>query len=156
MRAIKLSSILIVLSVSILSLLYLSSFKSAPRTFSEFRGWFEQEGSDFVKSKKIGHLSFDVRYRPVELMMLNELDQRKSYTSKEIDSLKSTYGNSVYFMLDVSPDQELLTGLDRNLLKLASSNYDAFKENVHHYSFEMNEYIQLKVGDKLISPSLYH
>ena len=106
--------------LNLLSLLFLTLWFSScsTRTFNssdELTEYITEEDSEYMVSKVINGIDFSMLYRPTDLLVFQELST--DYTQKKVDSLRSKYGEYLYFNLSMSKNnQELLNGLaaDRN------------------------------------------
>lgn len=129
----------------------LMSCTSEPSTIAEYKLWFSDEKNGYIKTKEINNLIFKVQYRPVDLSLLNEIDPNRTYNLQEIDSLRNTYSNSLYFILEVSLKQ--VSAIDKSLILQQSKDYLATVEKA---SFGINENIRLITPSDTIKPSFYH
>lgn len=123
---------------------------------TEYKQWFNEEQNGSLKKKNIGNLNFTVQYRPVDLMVANELETGKPFDENKIIKLRESYGHSMYFLLEVGIPGQSGSGVNKDLLKSISDNYTDFADNVNLLSFKMDDYVELIVGEDTLSPTLYH
>lgn len=124
-------------------------------TENEYKAWFSDPENGFVKEKVVNDLRFGVQLRPVELMMLTELKQGEDILADQVDSLKASYGNSLYFLMEVSfEDAGKRRGAD--VVQSTVKSYNEFVEQVNRLSFELDDNVILVSGNDTIRPSLYH
>jgi len=126
-----------------------------PKTKREYRAWFANEDNGFLKKKQIGYLQFNVQYRPIDYMLLNELEEDKSYDKNQIDTLRKSYGSSKYFLLEVGIDDEDMT-INEDMTRLMINNYKEFQELITTLAFDMKSKVSLQLGEDTYEPSIYH
>ena len=90
---------------------------SAPTfdTREELNDYITREDSEYLVSKVVNGVDFNMLYRPTDLLVSQELGE--NYTAIAVDSLRAKYGDYLYFNLSMAKNnQELLNGLaaDRN------------------------------------------
>jgi hypothetical protein len=125
-----------------------------PETLAEYRSWFGKAENGYVKEKAIGGLVFTVQYRPIELEILNELEEGASYSQQYIDSLKRRYEGSNYFVMEIRvKDPE---GAGEGVLYRSEEFMNNFNQTVEKLSFGMGERFFLEVESDTIYPSVYH
>lgn len=128
--------------------------KPRVNNIAEFKSWFNDPENEFVKEKYVNDLKFSVQYRPAELMICNELKDLKKGQSS-LDSLKRTYKNSLYFLLEIGFDEREKKKQGDVLLKDIHT-YEQYVEKVNYLSFQLENNTWLVVGKDTIPPSLYH
>lgn len=95
-----------------------------------------EEANGYIYEKRVGNMSYSLTYRPTDVLVKQELGE--NYTKDQVDSLRSKYGEYLYFNLSMSANnQELLSSRagDRNAFG-AMVNQLAFgmADKVHLYS----------------------
>lgn len=141
----------IVLSLFLLLLLQ-ASCNTSISSIDDYKAWFNMPENGFVKSKIVNGFSFTVQHRPVDLMILNELKSFSNYDDKILDSLRDSYGNNKYFLLEISPEKDVTEGV--NFYNLFS-DYDSYSEAVNELAFKLNEQLSLIIGGDTLKPSLH-
>lgn len=141
--------------VCLLGSFLLPGCSDSPKNLSEYAAWFKQEENGFVKARYINNLSFKVQYKPVDLMMVSEIKNSKERSTLNLDSLRATYGESKYFILQIGPDQreERKSG---DLIRNISADYAAYSDKVKYLSFYLKDQVTLICGKDTIPPDLYH
>ena len=126
-----------------------------PMTVAEYKAWFNDPENGFLKEKVVNDLKFSVQLRPVELMILKEMKQATGYSASQIDSLKNSYGSSLYFLMEVTYEntEKMKKG---DLVQSTVKNYNEYVEHINQLSFELDDNVILVAGDDTIRPSLYH
>ena len=84
-------------------------------TREELNDYITREDSEYLVSKVVNGVDFNMLYRPTDLLVSQELGE--NYTAIAVDSLRAKYGDYLYFNLSMAKNnQELLNGLaaDRN------------------------------------------
>lgn len=128
--------------------------KKQVETLAEYRSWYGNPENGYVKEKTLGGLVFTVQYRPVELEMLNELNEGISYSQQQIDSLKKKYEGSNYFVMEVRvKDPE---GAGEGVLYRSEEFMNNFNQTVEKLSFGMGERFFLETKTDTIYSSVYH
>jgi len=145
------------LNASILGCLVLFLFSNCsdtPSDLSTYGKWFNQEHG-YINEKFINKLSFRVQYKPIELMMLRELEANTAYSKEEIENLRESFGSSLYFLLEIAFDERAET-INEDLLRITAKDYNAFAENVKHFAFNMESAVELSINGATIVPVIYH
>ncbi len=137
----------------LLAIVVFDQCNDRPRDLGSYQAWFNNPDNGFVKEKQIGYIRYRVYYRPVELMMLNDLDRNRSYTKTALDSIKATYGNSLYFMLEMAYADESVSG---DMLRHHYADYESYAQKVKELSFNIQPYINLAYDSDTVLPSLHH
>ncbi|GAL85638.1 hypothetical protein Solca_4192 [Sporocytophaga myxococcoides] len=123
---------------------------SHPKTIAEYKAWFNDQENGFIKTKEINNLIFSVQYRPVDLFLSGELDPGKTYTDKELDSLREGYRGSKYFVLEIAiQDKEVR---DKNGLLEKELFLNAFSGKANTIASN----VKLAIDGDTISPSIFH
>jgi hypothetical protein len=133
---------------------WLPACSSDPTTMPEFVAWFSPERG-YVKTKAVKYINYRVQYRPPELMMIGELDPQATYTQAELDELRGSYGESIYILLEISLDPEVMAGT-HDALRLLSADYPDFAEKLKTLAFRLEDSVWLQVGEARVPPSVYH
>ena len=121
---------------------------------NEFRRWFYNTDNGLIKIRNVNNLTYTVQYRPIELMVLNEIkgiDISQSF----LDSLKDTYGSAEYFMLQIGPSNQEGV-MNEDLLKSDSRDYEAYAAKVKSLAFHMQDKVTLIIDSDTLQPSLFH
>ncbi|MEX2596248.1 MAG: hypothetical protein WEC59_04895 [Salibacteraceae bacterium] len=77
-------------------------------------------------------------------------------SSKTLDSLRSFYDESMYFILKIFPDSEVWDAQTNDFIASYSQNYNTFKENLEILLYRADQYAFVKVNNDTIYPSLFH
>lgn len=138
--------------LSLMGLMY--SCSQQPKDINDYISWFAKEETGFVKRKQLNNLTYTVQYRPVDLMIINELKTLNNPQKDDIDSLKKNYGHSKYFLLEISPDNKGQNS--GNLIKNFSTDYESYKEIVEELAFNIQEQVELIIEGDTLAPRIYH
>ncbi len=112
-----------------------------PKEYAQF---VESKESGLRVSEMVGRLKFELQYRPIDYVIVNE--HRQTSISKEIyNEIKKEVDGMLYFNLKIS----LISGEGQRDLS-TDPNLESFAQ------FALRNQIKLNVGDKSVSPSLYH
>lgn len=123
-------------------------------TLNEFRNWLKTEDCVLRQTQTITGYKFSVYYLPPEYLVLKDIQKPNMQPEKQtVDSLVQKQRNSITFILEVGPDStnkfDAITG---NL-----SSKEEFYERVDKLNFQMDESIELTLGDSIkYSPVLVH
>jgi len=132
-----------------------SSCRPKVKTMAEYKAWFNDEKNGFVKEKYVKGLKIRVQYKPVDLMIVNELRAATAISEKELDSIKKEYGNSLYFMMEAGYDErEKEQGND--IIKENNTDYASYTEKVKILSFNLQNNVWLVSGKDTVHSTLYH
>ena len=125
-----------------------------PQDIGEYKSWFTDIRNGYVKEIVIKDLTYSVQYRPRELMMLNDIIGQ-DLSVNVIDSIRETYGNSEYFLLEIGPGQKLgdATG---DLIKNYSYDYESYASIFNELAFHADENVLMIVGTDTLAPTLHH
>ena len=85
------------------------------------------------KSAALGNVNIEVTYRPVDLLVYQEIG-KQVVDAKEIENLRKKYNQYIYFILSLSNDSK------EALHQTGGSQYS---ELVQTLSFRMNDYVTL-------------
>ena len=77
---------------------------------------------------------------------------QKEYPNRSIDSLKKDYENNVNFILKIAPSEDADQKFD--VMTETVSSLREFKEQALVVNFELQKFIQLKIGQQTIAPVL--
>lgn len=132
-------------------LIGLSSCKDQPKTLREYKSWFSNPDHGYVCTKQINGLQFKVQHRPVDLQMLNEIEASRSYTKKEVEHIRASYGNSEYFLLEISHDKT-----EESAEMMNAQTYGQYAEKFKTLSSGLGEYVELQTESSTNAPQLYH
>ena len=75
---------------------------------AQLRAYVADPDNGLVKEKLAGTASIMVSYRPVDFMILQEVNGQAFFNHKVADSLKQSYAASSYFILNISKDNQSL------------------------------------------------
>ena len=138
----------------IVCLIFLASCEQQPKNKIEYNRWFNDEANGYVRSRQLNDLIFKVQYRPVDLLVVNEIDMDKVYSEQDIDKIRESYGDSVYFMMELSIKDSNSENKKNVYEELKQQNKQkAFMEDL---SFSILRHVSLKVNAKSYKPTLYH
>ena len=132
----------------------LTSCTNEPRTLGEYSAWFDDADNGYIKNLNIKNLTFSVQYRPIELMMLNDLVGVQP-TASNLDSIKGTYGESEYFLFTVGPGEKF-ENASGDLIKNYSHDYGSYASIVKDFSFRASDHVQIVVDGDTLTPTLHH
>lgn len=102
-----------------------------------------------MQEKKIGALSFAVKYLPTDFLLYRNHSQAGVMVK---DSLYDSYASSLNFMLKISPSEDAPESFD--VMTETVSSLEAFKQHAFTMNFALQELIHLKIGNKEIKPVL--
>lgn len=104
-----------------------------------------------VKETSVGGIKLKVKYLPLDYLVYNAVKSEDSLASKEKkESIKKSYENSLTFMLTMGPDANESFSITR----VGITSYQEFAERIETMSFNMKEYITLKINNKEYKPEL--
>ena len=138
----------------LLLVLIWSGCAEQPKTIQAYKAWFLNPDHGYVQTKEVAGIHYSVQYRPGQLMILNEMNS-KIKTRKMVDSMVASYGESKYFVLELSLADNAKSQ-DHDILKAASAGYKNFADNINYLSFHLEKETWLIVDQDTLSPSLYH
>lgn len=90
---------------------------------------------DLSKHKSIGAVTLQLRYKPNDLLVAQELRQQTPTTAL-LDSLRHKYGQYAYFLLSMSAN-------DKEIEMWNTGTQGHFGERIQTLSFGMNQYVHL-------------
>lgn len=125
---------------------------NVPDTLNEYIAWFSKKENGFVKTQSVSGLNFSVMYRPKALMAINEIRSAKYLSQDVYDSLLLSYGESEYFMFEIT-DSDNSEG---DLMKKFADSYDTYKARSEYMTFNINDDFYLMYKGDTIYPALYH
>lgn len=105
----------------------------------EMTKYISDEDNGLRYSKTINGVEYSLQYRPTDLVVNQELVDKKN--EKEISSLREKYSKYMYFNLSMSlNNKELLSNVVRNKAK--------FGQMVNNLAFEMDQKVHLFTKEK--------
>lgn len=137
--------------IGFLFLICLFSCKKQVLDYKEYMKFLANKESGLVKEIATGGIKLKVKYLPLDYLVYNQVKSSDSLASKEErENIKKTYENSLTFMLTLGPD----TNESFSITRVGVTNYQEFAERIETMSFNMSEYISLKIKDKEYKPDL--
>lgn len=127
---------------------------SEKMNLDNFKSWLRQEDCPLRKSKKISGYKFSVSYLPPEYLVTNDMKKSRMKPSEmEIDNMVRKQEKSLTFILEVNHDET--NSFDAITGRLSSK--EEFLERAEKLNFQMQEDIELTVGDSVkYNPVLTH
>lgn len=99
----------------------------------ELSSFVVNEEHGLKKSTEVNHVNIAVTYRPVDLLVYQEAGKQIA-EEKEIENLRTKYGQYLYFILSLSHD---------NKEALHQTGVSQYSDLVQTLSFRMNEYVTM-------------
>lgn len=110
---------------------------------------------DWMQDREVIHqangYSIGIKPVPAEYLALNELSGNGIIDADEFRTTVESYGQGLYFLLNISPDQELRKG---DIMLQDVKSYDEYKERFLELSFDLYEMLKLEFGDTELPVSL--
>jgi hypothetical protein len=116
----------------------------------EYKDWVKKETDHLHRKKEIEDLIFELRYKPVDNIIINE-NGEKELTDSLYKVKKSELDGMYYFDLKIS-----LKEGSGELLKYKLSSADEYLKRVNYFAFEMQSDINLKAGETIVPCDLFH
>lgn len=132
--------------------LFSCSFFDRKKEIKEYLEWVKEENHGLVKTKYVNGLELRVRFLPAEYLAYQELQSDKKYTETKRDSLIASYSGSLTFLVSIATDEREKPVGDVMFLDL--ENMQGYKERMQAMNFDMNEVVELAVGDQTYKPVL--
>lgn len=120
----------------LLASLFACSGRKKSVTHHELISYINDEDNGLVINEYIDELLISVRYRPLALMVYQELEGT-DFSQKEIDDLVRKYGKHKYFVLSLSRDNQE-----------ALHQTNAYSKLVETLSFKMSEFVFLTTSNR--------
>lgn len=140
-------------SFSFLSILIVCLVGCDKRTFDtdqELLTYIRQDSNEYIQSKSINGIDFELLYRPTDLLVNQELNN-----SNDINKLRNKYKDFIYFNLSISANEE-------EILSAFPKNRAEYSLLVNQLTFKMNKNIVMLNNHKdtiplidIVSPRLY-
>ena len=131
-------------------LLVQSSCNQPIDDFSTYMKYLSDTDYGLVKEKSVGGLQLKVKYLPNDYLVYNDLKNSKVITKELIDSMKTSYANSITFMMVLGPDKNESFDITR----VGISDYEEFAQRLEEMNFNMAQYVNLKINNKEYVPEL--
>lgn len=129
-------------------------FSSCSNSISDFKAYMSfisDVENGLLKNKNIAGLSYQVKYLPIEYLVYNDLHKNTNFeNSLSKEQLLKSYKNTVSFVLTIGPDEDEKF----DVTMLGVKNYDEYSQRMETLNFSMKEFIQLKVGEKIMTPEI--
>jgi hypothetical protein len=118
----------------LLLLLLISCQNKTFDTVEEITTYINEEDNQYRYSKTINGVKYELTYRPTDLLVNQEVENKKN--KKQIETLRKKYANYMYFNLSMSLN-------DRELLSNVSGDKQKFGQMVNDLAFGMEEKVNL-------------
>ncbi|PBQ30228.1 hypothetical protein CNR22_00125 [Sphingobacteriaceae bacterium] len=128
----------------------MSSCKSVIKDPKLYYSYLENPANGLVKEKTVAGIKLKVKYLPLDYLAFNSLDKKKFLTQAAKDSVMKAFDNSLTFILNIGPSQNESFDVTR----VGIDNYGEFAERVERMSFQAQEWITIKIGEKIFRPVL--
>lgn len=137
----------------ILLLVFSCSYKQF-KSKKDLLNYINNPENGYVQVKIINGVKYSLSYRPTDLLVLQEINNKK-YSNEKIDELKEEYSKHMYFNLSISlGSKELLTVVPKNRNEfgdMVTQLVFGMHDKVHLYT-QLKDTINLK---DFIYPRMY-
>ena len=144
----------VILGVLLLALAACSPQK-APQTTAEYVQWFEAEDHGYLAEKCFRGFCFRAQLQPKELLVANQLRNKTTAATADLEALESAYENGQHVRLQLQRDAESeQKGLD--LPALISSDYSEYASNTEYLAFDLKSNAMLVRDADTVKAIGYH
>lgn len=120
-------------------------------TYEEYLKWLNDEENGLVKNKQAGGITLKVKQLPSDYLVYQDLSQEKSITKTMVDSIKKRYDQSLTFLMTIGVEEGKKGG---DIMYRGIKNYKEYKERLMTMSFDIENYITLKMNGNTYRPVL--
>jgi hypothetical protein len=115
-----------------LSLLF---FSCTRYNYNELNAYVNKEENGLVKKQTIHGIDFELRYRPAELLVLQEFGNKPAVSKDKLKESLQNYKNQLYFLLSISSN-------DKAVLQCIP-DFKKYSEVMQQFGFGMNNNVCL-------------
>jgi hypothetical protein len=116
----------------------------------EYFNYLSDPKNGLIKEKETSDIKIKVKYLSSDFLAFNQLRESKKVSTDLKDSIRKTFDNSITFILNIGPSDELYGDITR----LGLENYKEFAERIEEMAFNAGEWIRLTVNEKEYRPVL--
>ncbi len=129
--------------------------KAKIHSVAEYKEWINNPKHGYTKEKYVDNIKIKVQYRPIEMMIANEVKHINNISDTSMDSLKKSYGNSRYFIMEIGYD-ERNGEKNADLVRAGAATYNAYSEKVQQLAFGLENNVRIVCGKDTVAPTLYN
>ncbi len=115
-----------------------------------YSSWMNDEKDQLQRKKEIEDIVFEIRYKPIEYIILNETGKQELADSV-YQKMKSELDGMYYFDFRIS-----LKEGSGELIKYKIASSDEYQHRVTYFAFDMQKDITLHTKNKIIPCGLFH
>jgi hypothetical protein len=115
-------------------------FSCTKYNYKQLNDFVNKEENGLVKKRSVNGIDFVLRYRPAELLVLQEFGNKSGVSKDKINESLQNYKKRFYFLLSVSSG-------DKPVLQCIP-NFNKYSEVMQQFGFGMNNNITLISSDK--------
>jgi len=124
------------------------STDESPVTAEEYLKWIENNRSYLANEKQLGNLNFAVLYKPLDLMVLSDMDTLDFQTYQTI---RSGYDSLQYYVFSIG-----LTSNQGDLLQSGLDRVGDYTELIKYMAYELQHSLMLEEGGQKLNCKLFH
>lgn len=118
--------------------------------WNDYKTWLAEHQDVLSRSNTVEGVKIKVSLQPNDYLAYKELLDSKTTASKsEYDSIRSAYGCSKSFKLEITTDNASL-----NLIRFGITTKEAYTARINFLSFHADEFISMKVGERVVTPAM--
>ena len=121
-----------------------------PLAPADYINWIEDPSNGLVADKTIGDLTFSVFYKPVEYLVLKDLEADSTLKSK-FPKRQKQYDGMDYFSFRIKSNTT-----DGELLRMSIKDENEYYARLEYISFKMQNDFKLITGTDTVDCGLYH
>ena len=116
---------------------------------AQLKEFILNEENGLSQSITVNEQTIQVAYRPVDLLICNEVKAKEIKDEKQIRDLKKDYDQNMYFILTLSANNQ-------EIINQSIGNKEIFEKAVKQLAFGMNEHVYMVNSEKdTIPPTDY-
>jgi hypothetical protein len=112
---------------------FLISCSPKELSHDKLNAYLQDESNGLKQVQTVGSFTYSLTYRPTDILVWQELSDKKNVQDSIVGKLKKKYQDYNYYLLSISADS-------KDVLNSASPNMQVFSQNLQTLSFRMAEY----------------
>ncbi|MDI9341685.1 MAG: hypothetical protein QM534_14030 [Sediminibacterium sp.] len=117
---------------------------------SAYRKYIFNPEHGLVQTREVSGLVYKVNYLPGAYLAYNTCEGLSGLSGRGKDSIVSSYGQSLTFLLNIGPAKNE----DVDITRLGVANYEEFANRLEQMAFKAGDWITLRVGEKEYRPAI--
>lgn len=138
----------------ILILLVLSSCSPSDLAYKDYLLYLNNPDNGLIKERQANDIVLKLKYLPIDYLVHQDLKKDGIVETEIRDSLEEVYGNSLTFLLNISPKSGKQGRNDNSVMFKGIDGIESYKNRAIQMNFSMSEFLSLRNKNGEIAPVL--